>query len=500
MNLSIKGKMYLILLSLISLFFLSTVLFAYFGFDRFYMWQKKQTLAEMGREVAEIYQYNAADDFEAIDTMSSRMGVIITLIDRDKKIAYTSRPSRMGIGKNGAALSRRDIEVDTMWQNHINDEALSEAYDKKTNFVLIRSDVHKVNELVMVQQLVGNSYLVMRQPLAPIQENISIALTFITFSSFICLVIGSITVLLYTRRLTDPLVNLTNLAKDMSALNFSKRWTDEERTDEIGVLGNTLNHLSNELDSTINQLNDSNNRLEQELHKARSLDEMRKSFISGVSHELKTPLALIQGYAEGLTVNSIAENPQTRQHYTSVIVNETNKMDKLVKDLLNLSQVEAKALTLDKTSFNLSLLIEEIVRHLSQAIEEKQILLHQEIGAMPHAYADMLRINQVLTNILTNAIDYTNPQHSITIRSEELSEAYKITIINEGEPIAEEEMEKLWTSFYKIDKARSRQFGGYGLGLSIVRAIQDLHGQKYGVYNSPEGVAFWVTVEKNKRH
>lgn len=494
-TLSIKGKLYLALATLIVFMFSATLLFAFFGYEHYYMWQKKRTMAKLGEQIEGMYKAKGADSFDSIDSISSHMGVIITVIDTDKKIAYTSRPKRMPITQgSGRDIAPTTFSEDTFWQKYLISDTPTEAFDAKTRFLTLSSG-EKISELILIRQLERNDALFMRQPLAPIQEGVSIALTFITASGFVCLILGSILIWQYTERLTTPLTNLIHIASNMSNLDFSKKWTDS-RSDELGILGNTLNHLSQELDSTIQKLNNSNERLELELNRARSLDEMRKDFISSVSHELKTPLALIQGYAEGLTMENMAQNEAMRNHYASIIINETGKMDKLVRDLLNLSQLEAGAFTLEKIRFDLDALLHEIITNFSSPIQNKNLVLNLNISPMPFAYGDGMRLNQVFTNLISNAIDYTDKGKKITISSEEFADHYKITIENEGEQIPIEEMERLWTAFYKRDKARTRTFGGYGLGLSIVRTLQELHGQKYGLYNTPSGVAFWVTVAK----
>lgn len=499
MSFSIKGKLYIFLLSLIGILFTTTLVFAYFGFEEFYMWQRKETLAKTGLQIESLYLEKQTDSFKKIDAISSDLGITITVIDTNKKIAYTSKPRRDIVDEAG--LKKTDL-YDNMndsmiWHDYLSNESKQEWFDNKTSFTRIISQDNISSELIMIRHIQEQKFLVLHQSLAPIQENVNIALTFITTSSLITLILGFTFVFFYTKRFTKPLTELTSLAKDMSNLNFNQRWK-VAGNDELNILGHTLNQLAEELNSTLQQLNSTNIRLEKELSKAHTLDQMRKNFVSSVSHELKTPLALIQGYAEGLSLPSIAKDPQSRDHYTSIIIDETVKMDKLVKDLLNLSQMKSGVFTLQESRFNLKGVIQDVINSFSKAIKEKNISLNTNLPDMPDAFGDKLRLNQVITNLLSNAIDHTDMNKRIEITGEEEDTCYRVTIYNEGITIPDDETELLWTSFYKRDKARMRTFGGSGLGLSIVKALQQLHGQQFGLYNKPDGVAFWITVKKQK--
>jgi signal transduction histidine kinase len=249
------------------------------------------------------------------------------------------------------------------------------------------------------------------------------------------------------------------------------------------------------LDTAITELNIKNKTLEEDIEKERKIDEMRKEFISSVSHELRTPLSVIQGYAEGL-VSNVAESEEDRKFYCDVIMKETDKMNKLVKDLLNLSQIESGYFHIEKTEFNITSLIEYVLNKYKSNFAEKNIEIQFELGESYIVCGDMVRIEQILTNYINNAINHVDNNRIIKINQIVDKDKIKISVFNSGKHIPEEYIEKIWTSFYKVDKARTRAYGGYGLGLSIVKALSDLHNNAYGVENIEGGVTFWFEVDK----
>lgn len=280
----------------------------------------------------------------------------------------------------------------------------------------------------------------------------------------------------------------------MSKLDFSKKYAVQS-DDEVGQLGKSINSLSDQLDRAIFSLTEANKKLREDIEQERRIDKMRKEFINNVSHELKTPIALIQGYAEGLKLN-INEDEENKNYYCDVIMDEAGKMNRLVKDLLDLSQIESGSFKLDKTSFNISSLIESVLDKYRPVLFEKGIKVELDIPEYLTVNGDAGRIEQVLVNYLINAINHVDDKKEIKIQAVILNEKVKISVCNSGENIPDESLDKIWTSFYKVDKARTRSYGGTGLGLSVVKAIQELHGNSCGMENLEDGVLFWFEVDR----
>ena len=257
--------------------------------------------------------------------------------------------------------------------------------------------------------------------------------------------------------------------------------------------------MSDKLESTINQLRSTNIELERDIERKSKIDEMRKSFISDVSHELKTPIALIQGYSEGLLEN-VNTDEESRKFYAEVILDETNKMDKLVKQLLELMRLEYGKREFNDTKFNIVEVEKEVIRKSKVMIEETGAKIALESSDEINVFADDFYIEQVVGNYMTNAIKHVkevNGKKEIRIKNEVDVEKnlVKISVFNTGDNISEEHLARIWNRFYKIDSSRNRQKGGTGIGLSFVKAIMNNYGNNYGVINREDGVEFYFDLE-----
>lgn len=227
------------------------------------------------------------------------------------------------------------------------------------------------------------------------------------------------------------------------------------------------------------------------------LDNMRKEFIADVSHELKTPIALIQGYAEGL-IENVNSDEESRKFYAEVILDETNKMDKLVKQLLELMKLEYGKREFDNEKFNINELINEVLRKCSVMINEKNIKVYFENKEPIYVYADEFYMDQIITNYLTNAIKHAEEvekETKIEIKVEKVSNKIRVSVFNTGENIPEEDLQRIWGRFYKLDSSRNRQDGGSGIGLALVKAIMNNYQNEYGVENKKNGVEFYFDMD-----
>lgn len=333
----------------------------------------------------------------------------------------------------------------------------------------------------------------MSMPLASIRESVELTNRFMTYVGLIVLVFGSILMYFVTNRVTKPIMKLSRLSERMSMLDFDVSYVDDAQ-DEIGILGNSMNTLSQKLKEAIGALQDANQQLQHDIEEKIKIDEMRKEFIANVSHELKTPIALIQGYAEGLT-EGMCEDEESRSYYCEVIMDEAGKMNKMVKQLLTLSALESGNDAPVISTFDVTELIRDLINSAGILIQQKDA--HVTVAQTEPLYvrADEFKIEEVLTNYLNNAMNHLDGERNIRIRAQRQENQVKVWVFNNGNPIPEEDIPNLWTKFYKVDKARTRAYGGSGIGLSIVKAIMDAHHQECGVENLDDGVEFWFTLE-----
>lgn len=296
----------------------------------------------------------------------------------------------------------------------------------------------------------------------------------------------------YALIITKPLVSLNALAGRLANLDFRDRvrW---KRKDEIGELARSFDFLAENLQRTLGELQSANEKLREDIEREKRLEKMRRDFIAGVSHELKTPLSLIGGYAEGLKDNIASVK---REKYADVILEETRRMSVIVGDMLDLSHLESGQYRLKLEQISVEDLIKEAAERARAISEDKnvKIMMSTKGDGEITAIADWFRIGQVLTNLVSNAVRHTSDGGVLEIAAVKREEEWHLSVYNEGLPIPEEEIPRIWGQFYRTDKARSRESGGTGIGLAIVRQILELHGSRYEVYNGHNGVTFSFTL------
>ena len=353
-------------------------------------------------------------------------------------------------------------------------------------------DLSGISDIVFAKELDTGEILILRKPLHDIIDNTKIANEFLIYIGIITITLGSVFIFFYSKRITRSIVDLSHIAKSIANLDFSKKY-DVKSNDEIGVLGNSMNLISEELNKAMDELMVANDSLKEDIERKKQIDEMRKSFISSVSHELKSPIGITRGYVEGLKYN-IANNEEIRNRYYDILIDEADKMDKLVRQLLNLSNLESEVFELEESLFNISVLVDEVIEKYSHVIQEKGVEAKVNIDDNYFVKADYLRIDQVLCNYVANALNHVDDNKYIEVRVQPIDERVRVSVINSGKKIPKEDLERLWDSFYKVDKARTREYGGTGLGLSIVKSIMEHHKGRYGVINKKIGVEFWFEL------
>lgn len=342
----------------------------------------------------------------------------------------------------------------------------------------------------------NSTLFIMSMPLASIRDSVALSNRFTTYVGIVALILGSVLMYFVTNRMTKPLLKLAAVSEEMSNLNFEVAYEDDAQ-DEVGVLGRSMNTLSETLKETIGALQEANQQLQHDINEKIQIDEMRKEFIANVSHELKTPIALIQGYAEGLT-EGMCEDEESRSYYCEVIMDEANKMNKMVKQLLTLTALEFGNDTAVMDDFDITELIRDLINSSSILIQQKDAHVIFEPKAPLYVTADEFKIEEVMTNYLTNALNHLDGDRIIRIQAEQQEQTVTVRVFNTGNLIPEEDIPNLWTKFFKVDKARTRAYGGSGIGLSIVKAIMDTHHQMCGVTNMEGGVEFWFTLAAKK--
>lgn len=342
----------------------------------------------------------------------------------------------------------------------------------------------------------NNCIFIARTSYSSIENSIRITMRFFGFVSLGVVITIIVMLILLNHSYTRSLKRLIKAAQETNEGNFEFKFESSKgHKDDLGILGDNIAQLAEKLEKTISELKSSNLNLENELKARIALEESRKKYMSDVSHELKTPLALISGYAEGLK-EGIGETQEDRDYYLDVIIDEAEKMNIIIKRLATLNQLEQGQSAVSLERFDVVEAIDGFLNTMSIVLEEKGVDVYFDNSSRIFVWADEFLFEEVFINYINNAINHVDENRVIEISLRYTqSRDIRISVFNSGENIPEDETDKIWDKFYKVDKARTRAYGGSGLGLSIVKAVADSLGKECGVENRPDGVAFWIDLE-----
>ena len=490
LNSSVYTKLFLTMSIVITIIILFLVLINNIVLERFYYNSKLEEVKKSYKKINELYtneEYSEAKIEAEITTISSKNDFDV-LIKTDKGIITysTDKNLKNNLEKIYAASKEEGETTTTLYKTDTVEITKVKNTTESFNFVFLMG-------------ILDNGYtLYIRVPIAPIQESAKISNELLVGVAAVAIIIAGICTSFVTKKFTKPITELNEIATRMSELDFSKKYRINDSADEIDNLGKSINKMSDKLEKTIKQLQESNIELERDVEEKSKIEEMRTRFISDVSHELKTPIALIQGYAEGL-IDNVNDDEESRKYYAEVILDESNKMDKLVKQLLELMKIEYGERAFNDTEFNITEMIEEVVRKCDMMIKEKEIKVKIKNKKPVIVNADEFYIEQVITNYLTNAIKHTKKVKDkkeiiINIEKNKKTGKNRISVENTGDKLNTEDFERVWKRFYKADESRNRSDGGTGIGLSIVKAIMTNYKSDYGVINTDTGVKFYFEI------
>ena len=487
---SVRVRLFMTLSVVILLIILFLILVNNFVFGQFYLFSKTKALKSVYEIVNNYYNGLQNTDLEIQLEKIAINNNFDILIKNDQNVnVYTSN-------KDFFSTLGQMNEMTSRWNADLGD-----IIEKKESFTIKKiKDTKNDITYILLSAVLDNGYLLyIRIPINSIQESVKISNNFLYLMAGFAILIAAVIVSYVSRKFGDPISQLNDIAKKMSNLDFSHKYRITDADDEINNLGKSINAMSDKLEKTIKQLRNTNIELEKDIEEKSQIDEMRKSFISDVSHELKTPIALIQGYSEGLLEN-VNTDEESRKFYAEVILDESNKMDRLVKQLLELMKLEYGKREFEDKRFNLVELQKEVVRKVQVILEEKQVEVKFKTTQEINIYADDFYIEQIISNYLTNAIKHVkekNGKKYIEIENEVNIEKNKVRVkvFNTGDNIEEEHIARIWNRFYKVDPARNRENGGTGIGLCFVKAVMNNYGNVYGVINKDNGVEFYLELD-----
>ena len=497
---SLRMKITLIILLIISVLLLSIGLLNNFGLRWFYQNEKvseiKEAYLKIDNEVMKIGSSGqhiideSTEDSVINDSLksiildySNKYNITIALVD-----SFTNKAIYSSAREGDGLISR----IQDGFIGNQNQDILY----RNNNYTII---LHKTMQNTSFIEGFGycsdnQTMVIMSTPVASLKESVSISNRFLIYMAIIGFIITVILTFIIAKMITYPILELAEISNKMGKLDFTAKYIGN-RSDEIQTLGQNMNYMSDRLKKAIDELQEANELLKEDIKRKEAIDEMRKDFIANVSHELKTPIALIQGYAEGLN-EGLCEDEESRKYYTEVILDESEKMNKMVKQLLTLSSLESGNSILHKENFNLTSLIESVLGSISILIGEKNVNIEFDSGKEIFLNADEFKIEEVVTNYISNSIHHVSDSGEIKINVSDDGENITFSVYNTGNPIPEKDLNNIWEKFFKVDKAHSRAYGGSGIGLSIVKAIVEAHNGTVAVRNILDGVEFSFKIPK----
>ena len=488
---SIKLQLTVSFIGLILVLLMSNLMINNFFLEKYYILQKKNALIKIYEHVNEYkdladYQTEAFDDeFLAISGMNNvEMTVLWPDTDGGFIAVYESQDSR---------LMRARVEGYLFGFQSAKDEQEVLLETETYRIQRCKDSIAKLEYLEAWGVLDTGCYFLMRNPIQSIQDNVRISNRFSAYIIFAGILVSIIMVWFISKQICDPILELTSISKRMANLEFDAKYQSGGKN-EIGQLGENFNQMSEILEKTISELKTANNELQNDLEQKIQVDEMRKEFLSNVSHELKTPIALIQGYAEGLQ-ECVNDDEQSRAFYCDVIIDEAAKMNTMVRKLLTLNQLEFGNDMINLEYFNLTELVQGVLQSQQVFAQQKSVDIQFTHDEDIYAWGDEFKIEEVVTNYISNALNHVSGANLIQVSIERIDKKVRVSVYNTGSCIPEEDLDKVWIKFYKVDKARTREYGGSGIGLSIVKAIMDSHHQEFGVRNENDGVTFWFELD-----
>ncbi len=500
---SIRAKLtftltFIIVLIIFSLWFLNRTFLA-----DYYLQSKINTLGKTYDEINSIFKENAdkttisEEDNLKIERLVENRDINVYILATSKW--YNQFEWVSPYDENGN-LNERYAQIQDIIKNYIFNEMNPDIKSKNwlagtDNYDIFNTFDSRIesNYVDLIGDLEGENIVFIRTNLESVKESVEIANKLLAYVGMISIVIATVIMFYFSKKFTKPILQLAGISKKMSDLDFDVKY-EVTTQDEIGELGSSINILSEKLEKNISELKSANNELLTDIQKKIQIDEMRKDFLSNVTHELKTPIALIQGYAEGLKDN-VNEDADSKDFYCDVIIDEARKMNQMVKKLMSLNQIESGNNQINIERFDIVALIRSVLDSTAILFQQKEILLHFEHTEPIYVWADEYMVEEVVTNYISNAINHVDGARIIEVKLIKREEVLRVAVFNTGANIPEEDIDKIWIKFYKVDKARTREYGGSGIGLSIVKAIMTSLNQECGVINHETGVEFWFELD-----
>ena len=463
MKLTIRKKVFLLLSGFVVLLVLAGLVCNLLLLREFYVARNRVVLRKLSNEVVAAMQQSGNDVEEAFSQLDSDNNVKIRVVDRSGAVLVSTLTGKKKI----AALAD---EIQGMISRDTGRRVLF-------SFSKVVSDNGTPN-LVFVRRLSDGRYLVLNKSIKGIEDSAATANRFYLIVGVALVLLGGGATMAFSRIITKPIVEMSRVTARIAELDFSER-VRVETTDELGALGTSINEISEKLSHSIE-------RLKRDISR-------RKRLVRDLSHELKTPIAVIKGYAEGLQYG-VAQNPEQTARYCAVISAECDRMDAQIQQLLELSKLENEQMKPDLRLVSVRSIFDALLERFSREAAQKNASLRFDAPDTLQVFADEAMITRAVENFLTNALKHTQDAGEIRVLAEQEAKGTRISVYNSGARLTGEQLERIWDVFYTGES--SAHTSGHGVGLAIVKSIAQLHGGSVFAENQECGVTFSLLLPR----
>ena len=422
--------------------------------NTYYEWSKNTDIKKIATTIKKIY--NTKNSEEILDDISFREDICIEILSNNNITYTTDSKSRGCFSSNTQRINNYKLDFMKSDAKEISYKIVNPKFNNKT--------------LLYGYKLSDDAYLFINTSLEPINSTVSVLKNQLIVITIIVLIISVTISITISRKISKPIEKITLQSKEIAKGNYGIKFNSGTDIEEINELEKALNHATYELSKT---------------------ESLRRELLANVSHDLKTPLTLIKANAE-MVKDLTFKNKEKREKNLSTIIEEVDRLNLLVEDILNLSKMQSNAVSLNIESVNLNDIIKSIIKKF-EILKETDGYSIDYKGFDVNVSCDKAKIEQVIYNLINNAINYTGDNKKIYIKLKKNEDNIKLEIKDTGRGISDDDLKYIWDKYYKVDKKYKRVTYGTGLGLSIVKNILELHGFKYGVESKKnKGTTFYI--------
>ncbi len=483
---NLKRRFSLVSISAVLVFVIVFSVLQFSFMDEIFALATRLNMLEIADSIAEI-DYSTDTYPAVLSEYEAENNLYIEIYSPRDVLIYTTQSNETVYDKGAATTEPTDMKPRVM-------RLLSQRTLKDGSYFEVRQEYFTTAQYIVYGSFFGNDMgLILYSSIDYIKESAVVASWALFTLTILALIMLLIITFYYANFFTEPIRKIITTTKKIAGMNFEES-CPSFKIKELDELSENINILSSSLNKALTDLKLENRQLEMDIETERKLDKSRRTFIANVSHELKTPISIIQGYAEGMKFGIGCDSTE---EFCDIIIEESEKMNNLVIKIMEYLHYGSGTYILKKTDFNICELISGCVQNRLIQLNEQGITYEQDIDESFVGNADTELITNVFNNYFSNALSHIDFEKKLTVKARDTGESYRISVFNTGKSIPGTDIENIWQSFYRADKAHSRSEGRFGLGLSIVATLQDLHGEKYGVINGEKGVEFWFDIKKS---